>query len=418
MSPIPLLAGTFARWARARCASLILIVAASCAGYLALAAAAETPQGPRGIYLYRENPAAPSPDFERALAVPGVDGMAVVLDWSTIEPKPDEFVFDTLDAQLALARAHALSIELAIRAGKSVPAWLAGPSALKLAYAPHRGEGRCQDVTTPPPWDHAYQSAFAAMLGRTAEYLRSRGVTPAVVKLTGLNATTEELRLPAEGPDETAACPSGGTDDVAEWQRAGYTPARIEQAFDELAASFARIFADVPVAVALIPQGPFPPIDDRGRLVRGRAKQTLGDGVLSAMIGNGARRLPGRFILQHDFLLTDRPADTAVMSLAREHDLPVAWQTNLWLGRLGKGAACGGTVAQGTPCTDDEYFNLLEQGIHPAGGSGRSAQGLFIEVFAADVVAHPAVIAKAHAELTAGSARRWGLEPAAAERRP
>jgi hypothetical protein len=365
---------------------------------IARASAAAVPM-PRGIYLYRENPGAPSTDFDRALGVPGVDGMAIVLDWATIEPSPDTFVFDTLDAQLAQAQAHHLAIELAIRAGRSVPAWAAGASPLPLAYAPHRGEGRCQEVSVPPPWENSYQSAFAAMLGRTADYLRSKHASPTVVKLTGLNATTEELRLPAEGPDETSACPGGGRDDVAIWQRAGYTPARIEQAFDQLAASFGHAFADVPVVVALIPQGAFPPIDERGRLVRGRAKETLGESVLAAMVSSGARRLPDHFILQHDFLVTDLPAEPTVMTLARAHDLPVAWQTNLWLGREGKGAACGGTVAHGTVCSDEQYLELLERGIHPAGGTGKNAQGLFIEVFLYDVVAHPTVIAKAHAEL-------------------
>jgi hypothetical protein len=375
-------------------------------GVVDQAAGASRNGGPRGIYVYRENPSAPNRDFERALGTSGVDGMAIVLDWSMIEPNPSAFVFDTLDAQLALARAHDLAIELVIRAGKSVPAWVSGASALRLAYAPHRGEGKCQDVSVPPPWENGYQSAFAAMLDSTASYLRARNAEPAVVKLTGLNATTEELRLPSEGPDETAGCAGGAIDDVAVWQHSGYTPARVEQAFDQLAASFARTFTDVPVVLAVIPTGPFPPIDDRGRLVRGRAKQTLGGEVLAAMVKSAAHRLPNRFILQYDFLLTDRPAESTVMALARENDLPVAWQTNLWLGREGKGAACGGSVARGTPCTDEQYLNLLEQGIHPAGGAGRNAQGQFIEVFAFDVLAHPAVIAKAHAELTAGAPER------------
>ena len=357
-------------------------------------------QGARGIYLYRENPSMPSADFDRALGVAGVDGMAIVLDWSAIEPKPDTFVFDTLDAQLAQAQAHRLAIELVIRAGRFVPTWLAGPSALHLAYAPHRGQGRCQEVTVPPPWEDAYQTAFAVMLGRTADYLRARNATPAVVKLTGLNSTTEELRLPAEGPDETSGCPGGGTDDVAVWQRAGYTPGKVEQAFDQLTAAFARTFTDVPVVLPAIPQAAFPPIDERGRVVRGQGRMDLGDSVLSALVAIAARRLPNRFILQYDFLMTDQPAEKTVMTLARAHDLPVAWQTNLWLGREGKGAACAGSVARGTVCSDDQYLRLLEQGIHPAGGAGRNAQGRFIEVFAADVVAHPAAIARAHAELT------------------
>jgi hypothetical protein len=328
--------------------------------------------------------------------------MAIVVDWSAIEPKPDMFDFDAIDAQLRQAQTHQLAIELVVRAGRSVPTWLAGTSALRLAYAPHGGEGRCQAVSVPPPWENAYQSAFAAMLGKMAEYLRSKNANPAVVKLTGLNATTEELRLPAEGLEETAGCIGGATDDVVVWQRAGYTPARTRQAFDQLAASFARTFSIVPVVLAVIPRGAFPPVDEQGRLVRGRARRELNDRLLAALVSSAASRLANRFILQYDFLLTGKPAEQIVMALARANDLPVAWQTNLWLGREGKGAACGGTVVRGAACTDEQYLNLLEQGIRPIGGTGRNAQGRFIEVFAYDVVAHPAAIAKAHAELTSG----------------
>lgn len=388
------------------CASLVSVVLsvhsdASGPAVVLHGGPASSDLGPRGIYLFRENIAANPADFERAAGTAGVDGMAVIVDWSAIEPKSGAFTFDGLDSQLALAQAHNLAIELVIRAGRSVPPWVGGTSNLHLAYAPHRGEGRCQDVTIPPPWDGVYQRAFAAMLDAVAAHLRGKELKPAVVKMTGLNATTEELRLPAETPEETAGCAGGAIDDVAVWQRAGYTAARVEQAFDRLAAAFARTFADEPMVLAVIPQAAFPPIDESGRLIRGRPRQDLGDRVLAAMVKSAARQLPNRFILQYDFLVTGQPAEKTVMALAHDNDLPVAWQTNLWMGRLGQGAACGGSVANGTVCSDAQYLSLLEQGIHPAGGSGRNAEGRFIEVFAYDVLAHPASIAQAHAELTA-----------------
>ena len=55
----------------------------------------------------------------------------------------------------------------------------------------------------PPPWNANYQRAFAAIVRRTADYVRAQGVTIAVAKLTGINATSEELRVPAETPDAT-----------------------------------------------------------------------------------------------------------------------------------------------------------------------------------------------------------------------
>ncbi len=42
--------------------------------------------GPGGIYVYAEQPASSQEQLAQAVAVPGVDGMAAVVDWSAIEP--------------------------------------------------------------------------------------------------------------------------------------------------------------------------------------------------------------------------------------------------------------------------------------------------------------------------------------------
>lgn len=357
---------------------------------------------PRGIYLYREqlnNDA----QFDQALGVPGIDGMAVVLDWATIQPSPGSFETGTIDSQLALARKHDLPVELVVRAGRSVPAWVSPGAQLKLAYSPHQGVGACSPVDMPPPWDPAYQGAFRAIVKRTADYVRGQGLPISVVKLTGINATTEELRLPAETQAATRNCPGGPVDDVAVWETAHYTPTQLVQAFDRLAAAFAETLPGTPTTVALIPAGGFPPIDDAHRIVRGRQIQALNDSLLRSLVGGAARSLPGRFILQFDFLMYDVAANPEVVDLARTYGLYLAWQTNLWRGSVQQGAGCGGSPGQGTVCTDDEYLGLLEEGIHPAGGAGPSAQGLYIEAFPYDVLAHPAVIEKAHQELVGSS---------------
>ena len=354
---------------------------------------------PRGIYLYREQ-LLNDAQFDQALAVPGVDGMAVVLDWSAIQPSPDAFKTETLDSQLKLARQHNLPVELVVRAGRSVPDWVAPNAQLKLGYAPHAGLGTCSAVSMPPPWDPAYQSAFAAVMKRTADYVRGQGITISVVKLTGINATTEELRLSAEREDATENCPGGPVDDVAVWRSARYTPAKLTQAFDQLASSFAQIFPATPVTVALIPRRAFPPINDAQQVVRGQQIRALNDRVLQSLVSSAAPSLPGRFILQFDFLMYGQAANAEVVNLARANGLYLAWQTNLWRGNVREGAACGGPgPRRGTVCTDDQYLGLLEEGIHPAGGQGPSAQGLYIEVFAYDALAHKDSIKKAHQEL-------------------
>jgi len=354
---------------------------------------------PRGIYVYREQ-LTNDAQFDQALGVPGVDGMALVLDWSALQPTRDAFDTATIDSQLAMARRHGLPVELVIRAGRSVPPWVAPNAQLKLAYSNHAGLGACLAVDMPPPWNPNFQSHFEEIVRRTADYVEKHGVTISVVKLTGINATSEELRLPAEAPEATRGCSGGPIDDVAVWQKAGYAPSKLERAFDDLAKSFDEIFPRVPVTLTLIPARPFPPIDEKQQIVRGKEIKTLNDAILQAMVASGSKRLSGRFILQHDFLMYNQPADPDVVALARAHGAYLAWQTNLWRGNLKEGAACGGAPQQGTACTDEQYLGLLEAGIKPAGGQGPSARGLYIEVFPFDALAHKGPIGRAHAELT------------------
>ena len=49
---------------------------------------------------------------------------------------------------------------------------------------------------------------------------------------------------------------------------------------------------------------------------------------------------------------------------------------------------------------EQSFLKLLQNGIHPAGGTGPNAQARYIEVFPSDAVAFPQAIATAHAELT------------------
>jgi hypothetical protein len=359
---------------------------------------------PRGIILYREQ-LANDAQFNEALAVPGIDGMAVVLDWSTLEPTRGAFDTATIDTQLSEAQQYHLPVELVIRAGKSVPSWVSPGTQLKLAYATHGGAtGNCAPVNMPPPWDSGYQDAFASILKRTTDHVRSKGVTILAIKLTGINATTEEFRLPAEMPDATKDCPGGGINDIAIWQNASYKPAKLVQATRQLATSFATAVPGVPITLAMIPQGAFPPIDDSGHILRGKKRAALNASVLQSLVAGAAQALPGRFILQFDYLNYNQPANAAVVNLARANNLPLAWQTNLWRGgfRQGgqpEGAGCGGSPGKGTVCNDQEYLGLLEEGIHPAGGVGASSQGLYIEVFPYDALHHKSDIAQAHAEL-------------------
>lgn len=365
--------------------------------------------GPRGIYLYPYPYSLRNGDWDRAMAVPGVNGTAVVLNWAELSASGQVKAYDfaELDRRLALARARKLAVELVILAGRGVPAWVfAAPPAglglkrLDFVYSHHDGAGPCVPVAMPPPWEVGYLNAFAEMLERTAQHLRANGAMDdvTVVKLTGLNTETEELRLPAQTPWETGK--SCVTDAVTTWRDAGYRPALISQAMTQLAAAFARAFPDKWVTLPVILANGFPPINDQGQaLPRGKARG-INNALLDGLVRAATTALPGRFIVQLDFLIADQPAAPRAVELARTNGLPIAWQTNLFYGGQGRGAACGGKFGQATPCDAASYLALLERGIHPAGGAGASAQARYIEVFPFDALTFSTAIGSAHTALT------------------
>jgi hypothetical protein len=91
------------------------------------------------------------------------------------------------------------------------------------------------------------------MLGALAAHLKTTGTYSAVtlVRLTGINRTTEELRLPAETAASTGlACVSNA---ITIWQQAGYRPSLLLQAWNAILGSFEKSFPHKSFAVSIIP---------------------------------------------------------------------------------------------------------------------------------------------------------------------
>ena len=172
-----------------------------------------------------------------------------------------------------------------------------------------------------------------------------------------------------------------------------------------LAASFQRYFPNTSVALPVIVLFAFPPIGEDGRPIPRLSAIAMNNKLLDDLVRTAAQTLPGHMVLQDCFLLDDMPADQRTVSLARATSIPVAWQTNVWLAKNGKGAGCsgGGTgflqkMQNSVPCTDSSFLRMLHNGMYPQGGAGPSRNGAFIEVFPSDVIAFPRAIKAAHDE--------------------
>lgn len=370
-----------------------------------LAAAQTPPADLRGIYVFTNDvsqiSATTAKNITSALGIPGMDGIMVVIGWDAIEPAMGQYQWATLDQWISQGISSGKKIGLSINAGSSTPAWLfqaaptgAGAKALKFTISPHGGAtGLCQSLTMAAPWDSAFLARWDSILAAVAAHLQSAGTYKAIthVRLTGINRTTEETRLPAETAQSTGlACVS---DAIGIWQQAGYKPSLLLSAWDKITASFLKSFPDKSFSVSIIPTNPFPPIAEDGTVL----KAPLPDENLP-LLTLGSQKFPGHLVVMFDFLMPGEAASPDVVSAAQSLGTLAAFQTNEYFGQTGGGAACSEPVTNPTPCTAATFLQLLDTGIYPLGQSN-PLRAQFIEVFHANATAFPDDITQGHYQL-------------------
>jgi hypothetical protein len=357
----------------------------------------------RGIYVYSNDVSQLSDPTVKAasssLKLPGVDGLVLVIGWSAIEPAMGRYQWALLDQWIGQVAALGRKIDLTVTA--DIPSWLfqpppAGPGAKELDFtiSPHSGAtGLCQSAALAAPCDPAFLNRWDTMLSAPAAHLKSTGTYDAItlMRLTGINRTTEELRLPAETAQSTGlACVS---DAIATWQQAGYKPSLLLQGWTQIVASFNKSFPNRSFSLAIIPTNPFPAIDESGAVIKGTPPDEN-----APLLQFASQKLPGRLVVMLDFLMPGEIASPAVVQAAQTLGTMAAFQTNEYFGQTGQGAACSEPVTNPTPCTASTFLDMLHTGIYPLGKSN-PLRAQFIEVFQANANAFPDDLMQAHFEL-------------------
>jgi glycosyl hydrolase family 42 (putative beta-galactosidase) len=384
---------------------------------LILPVSAETENTPQsaesihGIYVYSSDVSQISTNYADllidSLNTPGTDGIVLVIGWSAIEPAKGQYQWATLDEWMSRAIASGKKIDLTIKAGVDTPSWLfqplpngAGAIPWTFSVSPHSGKtGQCDSETIAAPWDPAFLSRWDSLITALAAHLKSAGTYDNVtlLRLTGINRTTDELRLPAETPQSTGLdCVS---DAIAIWQQAGFRPSLLLEAWDHITDSFGKNFPDKTFSVAIIQQNPFPRIAEDGSVIKGTVPDQN-----QPLLALASQKFPAHLVVQFNFLMPGEAAAPAVVEAALTLGTLPAFQTNNYFGSSGEGAACSEPVTNPTPCTDTTYLEMLETGIYPCRTNtelceSANLQSSYIEVFPANVVAFPNDILQAHIEL-------------------
>jgi len=374
-------------------------------GPMLLAAALSAPAQSdlRGIYIYTNDVSqvstATAAQLTQSFSIPGVDGVAIVIGWDSVEPSLGQYQWTLLDQWINQVSALGKKIDLVVPAGASTPAWLfqspptgAGATQLNFTVSPHAGAtGVCDTVNIAAPWDPVFLAQWDSMLAALSAHLKSAGTYNAItlVRLTGINRTTEELRLPAETAASTGlACVS---DSIATWQKAGYRPSLLLQGWNAVIGSFKKSFSDKPFAVSIIPNDAFPGIAEDGSAITGH----IGD-ENQPLLMSASQQFAARLVVQFDFLMPGEAASTEVTDAAQLLGTMAAFQTNEYFGN--EGAGCSEPVTSAMPCTAGTFLTMLDTGIYPLGQSN-SLRSQYIEVFHDNASSFAADILQAHLQL-------------------
>ena len=419
-------------WRSSLLAMALLVVASSPGQTLA--------PKPRGIFVYSESLPQDSQPVLNALSVPGVDGLTLVFDWKQLEPNHYDFQFAELNQWMAVAAENGKQVTLAVRAAQGTPCWLfvwpaCGPDSLRSIYAlatPYtfqvsaRGGNaglKCNLIPMAAPWDPVFQREWDRLLAAIADDLKENGLygTLTALRLTGINRSTPELRLPAEILTKDQ-CPQN-SNAIAGWVAAGYRPARLLAAWDQLTGSFRANFPDKYFSIDIIPadptgQGlePFPAIDERqcvytppyplpGDPTYVPVKCSISNDTTAGLIPDMNAPLlqmasnrfgPNLSVAFENLDLRANAANPYPVFAAQTWGTGIGYQTNDYDNL--HHAACSGNFITPGPCDAQTYLQLLEQGIYPL-GKANPLRALYIEVLPPDAVAFPSAIMSAHNEL-------------------
>jgi hypothetical protein len=395
---------------------VLRIVGGALLAAMVWSSAMATPASPGGVYSIINATSAQAEQQQAGIAAeslqnPGVDGLLIHLRWNEVAPSRTQYKWAALDAAVQLAINANKRFEIGILVDGAIPDWVIAPApgglgaqSATFSYDAAMANG-CNTIVIAAPYDPAYLMAFRELIQHLAQHLRGTGVYAklSMLKLVGINTTTDELRLPA-----LAQCKANA---VQTWQTLGYTPAKLRGAWDTMLKIYLAHFPDKAFNIGFIGINAFPGIEPDGSAAKTPLRAAaLSQQLAATLIADAGKAMPGRLALGFDSLtlnptqLSYQTYLQAFFAAAQGANAWLGWQTNELLGGYPRGgAACGGsTPAKAIPCASSADFRaLLFRGIYPLGKTKTppDMQGVYLELFPQNIILYPAAVRAAHNNL-------------------
>ena len=193
-----------------------------------------------------------------------VDGVYVRVNWDQIQPlSPTEYNWSRVDRALLSARAANKRLQIGVWPGIASPRWLydnLGAPHFPMRWNLHWGPPNCSVVRTPLPWDPVFLTAWGHFVSKLGERYDHESDVVAV-QVAGIDAQTMEQLLPTKTAE---GCP-GASDPAVTWAAKGYTPRRIESAWERIIGFYQKAFTRTSLILMTGPWG-FPGVDNQGRV--------------------------------------------------------------------------------------------------------------------------------------------------------
>jgi hypothetical protein len=315
------------------------------------------------------------------------------------------FDWSVLDSLTQLATTHGKSFSIELETGFETSAQTyrqALPDSFGIScggdcaplfdvWATGGSGGSCTSSYVLLPWVPKVRQFWSLVADSLAAHLRDTGAYPSLtlVHVPGLSVYDEELRLPtgqpSPSPTDTGPCPDSlpayptviNEATTTQWLALGYSDSAVIAGFDSIATSFARAFPDRVLGLSLFPHGA------GGGIAFPNVSGDSAGYVSARLVEEVAKLAPGCVQIQSDNL-DSATIVPSVISLARENETAIGWQTNK---HGGTGAGCGGGGAGSClpDASDGHYYQMLAYG---------AADGAhYVEIWPHDVLAYPQDIA-------------------------
>ncbi len=207
---------------------------------------------------------------------PNISGVALQIHWADIEPTEGNPDWTKLDQLFNTAQAKGKWVHLLIFPGFFTPQWALNgvqTDQFPIQYGP--GHGKVE--TLPMPWDKTYLQNWFAFLKLVADRYANNPALK-LIAADGPTSVSAESTLPNQ------------PDSLTKWRADGYTPAKYQQAwqqvFQEYAADFPHQFISLSTGLGLS-------IGANGKIKAKQQSATRQDIVNEAMTD-----LSGRIVLQ------------------------------------------------------------------------------------------------------------------------